>query len=353
MEILKNLHESKLKQEQVNLGITTCLLAHPVVKLRKSDRGRNSLNVIRRMLRKLDVCGDFLYLQEWLEHEGVVTLKNANFCKNHLLCGVCAIRRAAKSCSAYKAKIRQVIEEFSGLIPIAITLTIANEQDLKVGVLKLETAWKKMLKHARSVKNKSRGYEKCKRIEWNKVKGFVRAMEITNNGKGKGWHPHYHIFVLAENYFDFDSFREDWKGFTAGSWDIWIEEVKADSDNPEDLDGLDKALIHTLKYAVKFADMTPEYRTEIWAKLRSKPFIRPGGILTGVKVELTDDELTGKHLDYYAYWISKWVSRKKVTGYNVLPLEHYCKTTKAQRDADVNWCSAEVRHKEVSDSSSN
>jgi len=312
MEILKRLQKSKRKQTEVNPLIRDYLEANPAVKFLHGDKIKKPEWVIGRMLPKLEDCGSFLHLREWLQQDGEVTLKKANFCKQHLLCNVCAIRRAAKTCAAYKPKIEKVLADNPHLMPVSITLTVKNGEDLEKTFAVLYDAWRDMTKHASNAKRQSRGYHHYDKIEWNKVQGFVRSAEVTN--KGKGWHPHYHVLALIDDYIDHERFKNEWLEFTGGSFIVGVTKIQPDEE------GIMHALLETLKYAVKFGDLKPEQIAQVWARMRGSRFVSPGGLLRGVPPidDLTDEDLTGPYQDYYAFWLHRCLA------YKLEPVENEC-----------------------------
>ena len=75
--------------------------------------------------QRVRYCGSWLHLREWIE-SGESRIRNANFCKQFLLCRSCAARRAGKLVTAYEAKVNTLTAAQASLIPAMVTLTIKN-----------------------------------------------------------------------------------------------------------------------------------------------------------------------------------------------------------------------------------
>ena len=78
----------------------------------------------------LATCGNYLHFREYFT-VGKVRLHNATFCKQHLICPLCAIRRGAKALGAYLARWQVIQGERPDLRPYLLTLTVKNGDDLE------------------------------------------------------------------------------------------------------------------------------------------------------------------------------------------------------------------------------
>lgn len=179
------------------------------------------------------------------------------------------------------------------LIPVMITLTIKNGFDLGERILHLKEAWRKMIGQARKAKSGTSRHEK---IEWNKVQGSLRAIEVTLNQK-TGWHPHAHVFALVDEFVDQAKLSQEWERFTGDSFIVGITQCK---------NGILPGLIEVVKYSTKFSDMNPD---EVWTVFKTAAgsrFFDPQGILRGVpEPDIDDDDtegLTGPWRDFLALW---------------------------------------------------
>jgi hypothetical protein len=301
MEILSRLQNLKQKQRAVNPEIREWCERQP-----SFERAA--------VLERLEGCGSALLLREWLEHEGQITLAKANFCKSHLLCRCCAARRAGKTVAKHSQAVRHVLDLHPNLIPVLITLTVKNGQNLDERFRHIANGWRLMTQHANHAKDPS---DFRAPIEWNKVQGFVRAAEITN--KGNGWHPHYHVLCLVSDWVDPYRLAAEWLEFTGDSSIVDVRKVyskeKDENDIRAEIDPLEQACFEAFKYSTKFGDLTGQQIAEVWHTLSGRRFISSGGLLRGLKLEeeLTDADLTGRYREFWALWM------KKTLTYSVKP----------------------------------
>lgn len=244
------------------------------------------------MGNKLRHCGSWLHLREWLQ-SGESRVMNANFCKATLLCRSCAARRAGKLIEGYGPKVEALTAQRPSLVPAMVTLTVKNGEDLKERYEHLKASWKRMTAAQRKADSNP---VKNTPIEWNKVQGAVRSIEITR-GKG-GWHPHIHAYCLLDQYINPFHLSAEWERFTGDSYVVDVRECK---------NGILPALCEVLKYTTKFSELDPSESWEIHSKLAGSRFIDPSGILRGVKTgDLDSDDISGlegPYRDFIATWL--------------------------------------------------
>ena len=125
---------------------------------------------------KLESCGNYLEFRNYYT-VGKTRLTKASFCKQHLLCPLCAIRRGAKTLEAYLARYRVVKDENPSWRLSMLTLTVANGEDLAERFQHLHNSIKRVFKRRRDYLDKQRGL-----TEWRKVYGWVGTYEVTNKG---------------------------------------------------------------------------------------------------------------------------------------------------------------------------
>ena len=244
---------------------------------------------------KLKGCGNFLLFHHYYT-VGKVRLHQACFCKKHLLCPLCAIRRSAKFIGRYADKTSFVMAENPALRASLITLTVKNGKRLGERYNHLLSCYRSLEKSRRNAK--ARGHNS----EWGKVKGLVGVVEFTN--KGNGWHPHLHIFALHEETIFKGSLVKQWKKITGDSMILDITPI-AHPDEPE------RDLVEIFKYSLKFSDLSLEDNLKAYDVLSGKRLIFSSGILRGVKVpeSLIDEPLSPADLPYiemlYRFYESK------------------------------------------------
>ena len=77
---------------------------------------------------RLGTCGNWLHFREYYTVDKV-RLHAAQFCKQHLICPLCAIRRGAKSLAAYLSRWQVIHEASPHLKLYLITFTVKNGDD--------------------------------------------------------------------------------------------------------------------------------------------------------------------------------------------------------------------------------
>ena len=232
--------------------------------------------VIRLTANRLDRCGNYLKFNHYYT-VGKVRLASARFCKQHLICPLCAIRRGAKTLKAYTDRHRVITAENPSWRLSMITLTVKNGVNLKERFEHLQNSVQRVFKHRRKALNEGKS-----RTEWRKVHGYVGTYEVTN--QGKGWHPHAHIMVLHSESFDYRALQEEWRDITGDSHVLNV--AAAQHPNEPELDFLE-----VFKYAVKFSDLTPADNLKAFLVLRRHRLLFSGGAFRGVEVpETLEDE---------------------------------------------------------------
>ena len=246
-------------------------------------------------------CASFLHLREWLKH-GESRLINANFCKKHLLCPTCAWRRSVKLVARYTVKAETIASQQPDLIPCMITFGPKNGENLLERLQLLKTIFKKMGEAARKAKFKSAGMHGNSVIEWNKIEGSLRSIEVTN--KGRGWHVHAHTFALLSAYVDREALSGELMRFSGG--ECKIVDVRACKN------GIIAGMCEVIKYALKPGELTNEQTLQVFEDFKGTRMIECGGLLRGVlEGDIDQDdlpELDGPTRDLIACWL--WSSEK-------------------------------------------
>lgn len=268
-----------------------------------------------KLTSQLGGCGNYLVFNQYYT-VGQVRLAKASFCKNHLLCQLCAIRRGAKQVGAYMDRCETIEAKNENLKPYLLTLTVKNGADLAERFEHLQTSVKKMLKRRRDFLSSGNGQSQL-----SKVHGGVFSYELTK--KSNEWHPHVHMVVYLDpkdpidfpfdarpHYFG-DKFndltpaqkkieKQKWKKYTALAADSGLsKEWKKITGDSFIVDARpisqDKAsgLVEVFKYALKFSDLKPEENITAYSYLKGKRLTGSFGNLWGVKVpeKMTDDLL--------------------------------------------------------------
>ena len=229
-------------------------------------------------------CGNYLHFREYFT-VGKVRLHNATFCKQHLVCPLCAIRRGAKALGAYLTRWQVIQEERPDLRPYLLTLTVKNGDDLEERQAHLTKSLRKLMDRRRYFNAGIRG---APYTELCKAQGAVYTLELTN--KGKGWHPHCHMIVLASSQPSQSDLSAEWLRITGDSMIVDCRPITGDPS---------EGFMEVFKYAVKFSDLTLEDNWHAAQVLKGKRLLNSFGLFRGVEIP---DSLLDEPLDELPYW---------------------------------------------------
>lgn len=233
------------------------------------DLNEISKGKYRRASSKLRDCGNYLAFRHYFT-VNKVRLHKASFCKQHLICPLCAIRRGAKSLDSYLTRYQAIKSENPSYRLSMITLTVKNGNDLEERFQHLQKSVQRVFKRRRKALNEGKS-----RTEWGKVHGYVGTYEVTE--KGKGWHPHAHIMVLHTESFSYKALQSEWKEITGDSHVLNVT-AALHPDEPE------RDFLEVFKYAVKFSELSPDSNIHAWRVLQGKRLLFSGGAFRGVVV---------------------------------------------------------------------
>lgn len=272
---------------------------------------QNEINDKPTFLKELDAlqeCGSFLVFRHYYELEKYRMLAGCT-CKKHLLCSLCAIRRAAKYVAVYDEKIKQVqADPDQGFDFVFITLTIKNGPDLAERYDHLRDSFEKLLKRRRNSFRKNQKTKTLLRF----VEGAIFSYEVTFNDKSEEYHPHLHMIALVKKgSFDFQEriIKEKSVKFVPELWAGLVEDWKEITEDSkivdvrliDDEEGKMSALVETFKYALKFSEMPVAVQLTCYKTLKTRRMIGSMGALYGVTVpeNLSDELLPGeeKYID--------------------------------------------------------
>jgi len=232
----------------------------------------------------LSSCGNYLHFREYFT-VGKVRLHNAQFCKQHLVCPLCAIRRGAKSLQAYLLRYQVIQEERPELRPYLVTFTVKNGDDFEERQKHLTSSIRKLMDHRRNFNAGTRG---APYTEMCKAHGGVYTLETTN--KGNGWHPHAHFIVLAASAPCQDALSAEWHRITG---DSFIVDARPITGDPAE------GFMEVFKYAVKFSDLSLQDNWHVAQVLKGKRLLNSFGLFRGVQVP---ESLLDEQLDDLPYW---------------------------------------------------
>jgi hypothetical protein len=236
----------------------------------------------------LDGCGNYLHFRHYYTVDQVL-LHAACFCKQHLICPLCAIRRGSKTLEAYLSRFQVIRQKWPELSEYLLTLTVKDGPDLPERWGHLDRSFKVLKDRRRYFLAGNRG---APWTEFAKVKGAVGSYEV-KRGKGSGlWHPHVHMVGLCETAIDPISIKREWEGITGDSFMIDVRPFDRDQEPAQ-------GFMEVFKYAVKFGDLSLADNWEVAKFLRGSRLLFSLGEFRGVKVP---DKLTDEPLDELPYF---------------------------------------------------
>lgn len=230
----------------------------------------------------LKTCGDYLVFRDYYTI-GKIRLQAASFCKKHLLCPLCAIRRGAKAMKAYLDKLEVIMKDDPRLKAYLVTLTVKNGEDLLERFNHVQNSVKEYHKQ-----RKEAGYGKRSPVEANKAFGAVWSYEF-KRGKGSGlWHPHVHCVWLCHEDPDQSQLANEWQAVTGDSFIVDVRPF----DNQGDVVG---GFLEVFKYAVKFSDLPLADNWDGFDLLSGKRLVSSFGLFRGVVIpeSMVDEPLDG------------------------------------------------------------
>jgi hypothetical protein len=275
----------------------------------------------RKQYHRLQSCSYNLHFWHFLEKD-VWKMRDGVSCKQHLLCGCCGRNRSVRYSNVYAEKIQYLLSQRPELVPVLITRTVKNGEDLDECWQRLNNAHHILIQRRRealSVSCQTRG--KFRNTIMRHIAGSAGTYEF-KKGSGSGlWHPHSHEIALLEPGFKFTSVLrkgkwvdvplefegaliEEWKEATNGSFMVDVRRI--DQTDEKDFFG---SLLEVFSYTLKISSLTIEDQlhayTVLCASGRSRRLIFSYGCLWGVKLpegcaDLVGDELKfEKYLDVY------------------------------------------------------
>lgn len=232
----------------------------------------------------LRTCANYLHFREYYTVDKV-RLHSAQFCKQHLICPLCAMRRGAKTLNSYLEKYHLIMAEQPRLKLCMLTFTVQNGECLEERFKHLTGSLKKLMQRRN---NYNKGIRGAKYSELCKVQGGVYSIETTNIGNG--WHPHLHMLCLVDANVVQHELRNEWYALTGDSFMVDVSPIKGDP-----VEGF----MEVFKYAMKFSDLSLEQNWHAAKILKGKRLLNPFGLFRGVVVP---EDLLDEPLEDLPYW---------------------------------------------------
>jgi hypothetical protein len=251
----------------------------------QQEPAQASAFALDRISPRIHHCGNYLVFNHYYTVDKV-RLAKADFCKTHLLCPLCAIRRGAKQVQAYMEKMNLLLQENPRLKPYMLTLTVKNGYDLSERFEHLSASMKKLqIRRRDALRGKWTS-------ELSKAFGGVFSYELTKSEHG--WHPHVHMVVLCDpnDPIDFDlrnpkesQLSKEWFSVTGDSFIVDFRPIHGDPV---------MGFVEVFKYALKFSDLSPQENLSAYLALKGRRLTGSFGLFRDVQVpeEMTDDLYT-------------------------------------------------------------
>lgn len=241
----------------------------------------------KKLAHRVSECGSYLVFRDYYT-VGEIRLSKACFCKKHLLCALCAIRRGAKLLSRYIDRFHEVKAANGQLTPYLVTFTVKDGDDLSERFNHLQKSIQAYHKR-RHRKNAS-----CEAV---KAHGAVWSYEVKRGKNSGDWHPHVHAIWLCESPPSQEQISSEWRSITGDSYIVDVREINTSTDETTV-----KGFLEVFKYAVKFSDQSVQDTWHCHETLSGRRLIGSFGSLYGVPEpeELSDDPL--EELPYVEYF---------------------------------------------------
>lgn len=287
METKKNpLHNSDQENEKGGISglgkrLERYALAHERA-LQNAEYIEHHEQHARKRAVKLKHCGHWLVFRHYYTVDDL-RLKSADFCKQHLLCPLCAIRRGAKFLERYLERYQFVTAQNRSLRPYLVTLTLQNGEDLGERYRHLRGSLRRL--------NRARGNYLSQPTrpftQFAHADGYVYSIEAKRGNNSGLWHPHVHMLWLCETTPNERALSEEWHKITGDSFIVDVRPLAGDNEEE-----LAKGFSEVFKYALKFSDLSPRDNWQAFEVMRATNLVGSGGSLRGVKVpENLEDEL--------------------------------------------------------------
>lgn len=249
----------------------------------------------KRYAERMDDCSGILRFG-WDTNqetgESRLRLRKAQFCRVRY-CITCQWRRTLMWQARFFQSLPDLVQAYPKSRWIFLTLTVRNcdISDLKQTLQHMNKSWQRLKD----------------RKEFKQVQGWVRTTEVTR-GKDGSAHPHFHAMLMVPpsyfkggNYIKQAKWVELWGDCLRVDYlpnvDVRVVKSRAPKSGPVTADtmakALQKAVVETLKYAVKPGDLLADegWLLELTKQTHKLRFVASGGALKDVlKVDQETDQ---------------------------------------------------------------
>lgn len=234
-------------------------------------------------------------------------LHETKHCDIHLLCPMCAIRRAARQVQRYEEKVSYLLKNSPELKLYYVVLTIKNQESLLSGFNHLTKSYRLLSERRRqAIHYKKTGkisYAYAKDSVFSNVVAGAYSIEIKRGENSGLWHPHMNLLLLTKDELSQESISKEWESITQDSYIVHCEETSKNQT-------IKDALVEIFKYALKYSEMDGNDTFFAYENLKSKRLFGSFGEFRGLDVD-TDDNDTYENLEYVELFYSYATQSRK------------------------------------------
>lgn len=185
--------------KKVSAALELILIETDVIAIDKYTR-----QDIREKLKAIENCSTLVELREY--ENGEIRLHNANFCKNPIVCPVCASRVSNKRRALYLPAVERAVEryavddalriekgypfEYTGVYLCTATIRGGDNLEERINFLT-----ESILRFRKMGQKRQRGYSGG---EWSKIKAALSNVEIKIGTGSHKWHVHAHFLMFTD-----------------------------------------------------------------------------------------------------------------------------------------------------------
>lgn len=246
-------------------------------------------------------CGTELSLKEYANGTGIVSGQN---CRQHTLCPLCAIVRAAKYWRAYREKYLYLLSQCEDLTAYYLVLTVKNEDSLPERFNHLEVALRKLIKRRCDAISAVNGNKRNLCYLNSSFAGTVAgaySIEIKRGANSGAWHPHANVLLIHEATIKqpalkIDGIKEEWNRLTGDSYICSLQKITTK----------EAGFREVFKYALKFSAMSPADTWLAFTTLYKRRLFGSFGAFRGLQVDDTKVDLSDvPYIEYLCKYANK------------------------------------------------
>ena len=236
-----------------------------------------------KQVRRYRLCHNYLLFRYFPDLEKT-TLHEARHCDMHLLCPMCAIRRAARAVMKYEEKTFELLHRNPRLWLYYVVLTVKNGKRLSTCFDHLEQSMRLLVARRREAisyhKTGRKKFAYAAKSVFAGVSAGAYSFEVKRGENSGLWHPHVNLLLLTDKPISQAAISEEWRGITKDSYVVHCER-KPDTR---------KAFVEIFKYALKFSDMELADTYHAWETLRGRRLTGSFGDFRGLEIVKDDVE---------------------------------------------------------------